>query len=141
MDVRHVPAVGEVLAVQSRRQVSEGEAGLYVVHRIGVGEVVQPIFLVGADEFASFLTWKEPERVLELARLGVATRPGVERARLDGVLSSLARPERVSFFDIEPLAVSSSDIRRRAGSGEPIWGLVPPAVEAEIARLGLYRAG
>jgi nicotinate-nucleotide adenylyltransferase len=100
-----------------------------------------PVFLVGADEFASFLTWKDPERVLELARLGVATRPGVDRAELDEVLASIARPERVSYFEIEPLAVSSSDIRRRAGSGEPIGGLVPPAVEAEIARLGLYRAG
>jgi nicotinate-nucleotide adenylyltransferase len=30
-----------------------------------------PIFVIGADEFASFLEWKEPARVLELARLGV----------------------------------------------------------------------
>ena len=35
-----------------------------------------PVFLIGADELADFPTWKEPERVLELARLGVATRPG-----------------------------------------------------------------
>jgi hypothetical protein len=36
--------------------------------------------------------------------------------------------------------VSSSDIRARVAAGEPIAGLVTPAVEAEIARLGLYRA-
>ena len=35
-----------------------------------------PVFLVGADEFVSFPAWKDPQRVLELARLGVATRPG-----------------------------------------------------------------
>jgi nicotinate-nucleotide adenylyltransferase len=99
-----------------------------------------PVFLVGADEFAAFLDWKEPERVLELAHLGVATRPGIDRARLDEVLASLDRPDRVSFFEIEPLPVSSSDIRRRAAAGKPIDGLVPPAVEAEVARLALYRA-
>lgn len=97
-----------------------------------------PLFLVGADEFAGFLGWKEPERVLELARLGVATRPGVDRSALDAVLARLDRPERVAFFEIRPLPVSSSDIRARAAAGEPVDGLVPPAVAAEIARLGLY---
>ena len=101
--------------------------------------VDDPVFLVGADEFAAFLEWKDPERVLELARLGVATRPGVERDRLDAVLAELARPDRVSLFEIEPLPVSSSDIRARAAAGEPIDGLVPAAVAAEIARLALYR--
>ncbi len=99
-----------------------------------------PVFLVGADEFAAFLSWKEPERVLELARLGVATRPGIDRGRLDAVLARLERPERVSFFEIEPLPVSSSDIRARSAAGEPIDGLVPAAVAAEVARLELYRA-
>ena len=98
-----------------------------------------PVFLVGADEFAAFLEWKEPERVLELARLGVATRPGVERDRLDDVLAALERRQRVSFFEIEPLPVSSSEIRARAAASESIDGLVPAAVAAEIARLGLYR--
>jgi len=97
-----------------------------------------PVFLVGADEFAAFPDWKQPERVLELARLGVATRPGVDRSRLDAVRTSLGRRERVSFFEIEPLAVSSSGIRALAAKGEPIDGLVPPAVASEIARRRLY---
>ena len=98
-----------------------------------------PVFLVGADEFAAYLEWKDPERVLELARLGVATRPGIERGRLDAVRAALEHPDRVSFFEIEPLPVSSSEIRARAAAGEPIDGLVPAAVAAEIARLALYR--
>ena len=98
-----------------------------------------PVFLVGADEFASFLTWKEPARVLELARLGVATRPGVDRARLDAVLAALDRPERVTFFPIDPLPISSAEIRVRVAAGQPIDGLVPPAVAAEIGLLRLYR--
>ena len=98
-----------------------------------------PVFLVGADEFASFLTWKEPARVLELARLGVATRPGVDQASLETVLAALDRPERVTFFPIDPLPISSAEIRARLAAGQPIEGLVPPEVAAEVARLGLYR--
>ena len=97
------------------------------------------VFLVGADEFADFPSWKDPERVLDLARLAVATRPGVDRSRLDAVLAGLQAPAHVTFFEIEPLPVSSSDIRARASAGQPIAGLVPAAVEAEIARLELYR--
>jgi nicotinate-nucleotide adenylyltransferase len=45
------------------------------VDMLRTGRWHDPLFLVGADEFCDFLTWKEPEGVLELARLGVpATR-------------------------------------------------------------------
>jgi nicotinate-nucleotide adenylyltransferase len=98
-----------------------------------------PVFLVGADQFLDFLDWQEPDGVLELARLGVATRPGYPRERLEGVLAALRRPDRVLFFEIEPVEVSSSDIRARVARGEPIDDLVPPAVAREIVRLGLYR--
>jgi nicotinate-nucleotide adenylyltransferase len=101
--------------------------------------LADPVFLVGADEFAGILSWKDPERVLDLARLGVATRPGVDCARLDRVLGLLGRPGRVAFFEIEPLPVSSSDIRARVAAGKPIGGLVSAPVEAEITRLRLYR--
>ncbi|MFN0155739.1 MAG: nicotinate-nicotinamide nucleotide adenylyltransferase [Gaiella sp.] len=98
-----------------------------------------PLFLVGADEFASFLAWKEPARILELASLGVATRPGYPQEVLDAVLGELDAPERVVFFEIEPLPISSSEIRRRVGAGEPISGLVDAEVEQEIHARGLYR--
>jgi len=98
-----------------------------------------PLFLVGADEFAAFLSWKEPNRVLELARLAEATRPGYPRDRLKPVLASLERPERVEFFEIPPVFVSSSDVRERVRRGESIDGLVPKAVAGEIELSGLYR--
>jgi nicotinate-nucleotide adenylyltransferase len=90
-----------------------------------------PVFLVGADEYHAFSEWKEPDAVLELARLGVATRPGFELPA--------PPPERVLFFEIEPMPVSSRDLRARIARGEPVDGLVPPAVAAAIGRLGLYR--
>ena len=97
-----------------------------------------PIFVIGADELAVLPTWVRPERVLELARLGAATRPGVDLEPVERVVAALPRPERVELFAITPVDVSSSEIRDRVASGQPIDSLVPPAVAAEIVRLGLY---
>jgi nicotinic acid mononucleotide adenylyltransferase len=55
------------------------------------------------------------------------------------VLERLRRPERVEMFDMEPVPISSSEIREKAARGEPIGGLVPAAVAEEVERLGLYR--
>jgi nicotinate-nucleotide adenylyltransferase len=98
-----------------------------------------PLFVIGADEFCDFLTWKDPEGVLERARLAVATRPGYPRDRLDAVLERLSRPERVLFFEIEPLPISSRNLRERVARGEPIDDFVPPAVAELISELGLYQ--
>jgi nicotinate-nucleotide adenylyltransferase len=98
-----------------------------------------PLFVIGADEFCGFLTWKDPNGVLERARLAVATRPGYPRERLDAVLSRLVHPERVLFFDIEPMPISSRELRERVGRGDPIAGLVPPAVAELVSQLRLYR--
>jgi nicotinate-nucleotide adenylyltransferase len=101
--------------------------------------LADPVFLIGEDQLAGFLGWKQPERVLEFARLGVATRPGTDRAAIEEVLSRLARPERVELYPIVPLDIASSEIRQRVAAGDPVDGLVPAAVAAEIERLGLYR--
>jgi nicotinate-nucleotide adenylyltransferase len=96
------------------------------------------VFLVGADQFARFLTWRSPDEILRRVRLGVATRPGYHREDLDSVLARLERPERVEFFDLAPVPVSSSEIRERASRGASVDELVPRAVAVEIDRLGLY---
>lgn len=88
-----------------------------------------PVFLLGADELAGFPAWKEPERVLELARLGVAARPGH---------APPAESARIEVFDLDAHDVSSTEIRERVRAGEPIDGLVVPAVAAYIAENGLY---
>lgn len=142
-EVATAPQIRLVLAELAFAPLDEAEVALdpfaRTVDSLQALGLEDPLFLVGADEFATFLSWKEPERVLARARLGVATRPGIERAQLDRVLAALGRSERVSFFELEPVPVSSSEIRARAAVGEPIDGLVPASVAAEIARLGLYR--
>jgi nicotinate-nucleotide adenylyltransferase len=97
------------------------------------------IFLVGADQFANFLKWRSPNEILEHVRLGVATRPGYPREELERVLFRLEHPERVEFFDLDPVPISSSQVRERAYQGLSVEELVPPQVAAEIERLGLYR--
>src|SRR5207248_9630583 len=79
-----------------------------------------PVFLLGADEFADFLSWKEPEEVLRRARLAVATRPGFPRETLQSVLAQLEAPDRVLFFEIEPTPVASRDLRQRLARGEEV---------------------
>ena len=100
-------------------------------------EWVDPVFLIGADEFGEFLSWKEPDEVLHLARLGVAARPAYPRERLQPVLDQLQAPERVLFFELEQ-PVASRELRERLEHGEGPGDLVPPAVAAMIEREGLY---
>jgi nicotinate-nucleotide adenylyltransferase len=97
------------------------------------------IFLLGADELADFHTWRRPERVLELVRLGVAMRPGVPVGRLREARTLVPAPARILSFDMEPVPVSSSQVRDRVARGESIADLVPPAVAEAISRLHLYR--
>jgi nicotinate-nucleotide adenylyltransferase len=94
--------------------------------------------LVGADQFADFFGWREPDAILELASLAVATRPGYDDEGARPVLAALARPERVAFFPIPALPISSNEIRARVHDGRSINALVPNSVAVEIARLGLY---
>ena len=98
-----------------------------------------PVFVIGADQFRTFLSWTEPEQVLARARIAVATRPGFPRSELEAVRDQLARPERVLFFEIEPNPAASTDVRARVAAGEPLDGLVPAAVARLIEERRLYR--
>ena len=111
------------------------------VDLLEAGRWRDPLFVIGADEFCDFLTWKDPDGVIARARLAVATRPGYPRERLDAVLDRLSQPERVQFFEIEPLPISSEDMRERVARGEPVDMFVPVAVAELIRTRGLYRSG
>jgi nicotinate-nucleotide adenylyltransferase len=93
-------------------------------------------FVIGADEFADFLSWKEPDEVLARVRLAVGTRPGFPLERLQAVLESVDRPERVRLFEMEPVPAASRDLRVDFVEAD-----VPLAVAEIIRREGLYSAG
>ena len=108
----------------------ELERHRYTVDALEAAGYDDPVFLIGADQLAAFPTWKNPERVLELARLGVATRPGWQPEH---------GSDRIEVFELEPHPVSSTEIRERVHRGQPIDALVVPAVAAYIAERDLYR--
>lgn len=96
------------------------------------GQDADLYFITGADALAQILTWKAAEELFSLARFIGVTRPGHK-------LSTRGLPaDRVSLLEVPAMAISSSDIRRRAGRGEPVWYLVPDGVVQYIAKHRLY---
>lgn len=97
-----------------------------------------PTFVVGADQFCDFLDWQEPDGILERSALLVVTRPGFAEERFRPVLSALSRPERVAFLEMEPVDVSSTEVRARLHYGADVSTLLPAAVAKMIERGTLY---
>jgi nicotinate-nucleotide adenylyltransferase len=95
-------------------------------------------FIVGGDMALSLPAWREPEVVLRLARLAVAEREEVRREDVVQRLAPLHGGDRVVFFDMPRVDVSSSAIRERVADGRPIRYLVPDAVADAIAGGELY---
>jgi nicotinate-nucleotide adenylyltransferase len=95
--------------------------------------------IVGADIAAGLPKWREPERVLSLAGLAVAERPGTERAAVEQALDQLRGAERARFFDMPEIGVSSTMLRSRVRAGQPIRYLAPDAVAGYVDRHGLYK--
>ena len=96
-------------------------------------------FLMGADAAMGLESWAEPKRVLELARLGIAGRPGIVLEEAEAALERLGSPGGYELIRMPELGVSSTRIRRRVAEGRPIRYLVPNAVADVIAERGLYR--
>ena len=97
-------------------------------------------FLMGADVAASLESWREPRRVLELARLGVAARPGTQLDEAEATVERLGATDRTDLIRMPELAISSTRIRRRIAASRPVRYLVPDAVAQLIAARGLYAA-
>jgi nicotinate-nucleotide adenylyltransferase len=96
-------------------------------------------FLLGADMAAGLASWKEPARVLELARLGVVPRPGVELGAVRSALERLGAADRAEIIDMPLCGASSTIVRQRAREGKPLRHLVPDPVVELIADRELYR--
>ena len=93
--------------------------------------------LVGADMAVDFPGWREAEAILTLARVIVATRPGIDAAQVQQILT---RPD-MAALELMPapgLAISSTDLRARARAGASLRYLTPDAVAAYLRKEGLY---
>lgn len=93
----------------------------------------QDLFLIlGADSALGLRSWKDPDRVLELATVVVAPRPGTDSTDVAALL-----PEAV-FLDMAVLEVSGTEIREMARTGNPFRFLVTRAVHDYIDERALY---
>lgn len=97
------------------------------------------VLILGGDIAAGLPQWHRPERVLELCTPAITLRPGTSREQVDDALRELGGGERAEFFEMPKIGVSSTMVRDRVRSGEPIRYLVPDAVAQHIERAGLYR--
>lgn len=97
-------------------------------------------FITGADALASILSWQDLEQMFALARFVGVSRPGYElgREHLTGVLEGLP-DDALTLVEIPALAISSTDCRRRAAAGRPLWYLLPDGVLQYISKRELYR--
>ena len=98
-------------------------------------------FILGTDALGDLPHWKEPRRIVELVRLGLALRPGqmdgleipeATRAAVPGIEA------RIDRIEMPLLEVSSTDLRQRVRDGRPTDYLMPAAVRAVVDELGLY---
>ncbi len=96
-------------------------------------------FIIGADSLLEMHTWYHPERIVGLAQLVVAPRPGnpLHLAELEKLLPGLSR--RVRMIQAPLLEISGTDLRRRVWEGRPIKYYLPEEVEAYIFEQGLYQ--
>jgi nicotinate-nucleotide adenylyltransferase len=112
------------------------------------------LLLLGADAFARLEAWHRWRDLFGLAHIAVATRPGHgmadgtgqealdrEIASRMGQAADLAQAPagRIVPFDITPLDVSATAIRRRLAQGLSVRYLVPDAVLDYIDSHQLYR--
>ncbi|MBM3634102.1 MAG: nicotinate (nicotinamide) nucleotide adenylyltransferase [Actinobacteria bacterium] len=88
-------------------------------------------FILGADQLEGFPGWSRPERIVEIARLAVASRPGAGDPAMD-VLAGTVAAGRVDVVDMPEIPISSTEVRARIARGEDVSALVPPAVAAML---------
>ena len=113
-------------ALRAARSGTDARAGLTLI--------------LAADAFLGLMAWREPRRILELARVVVAPRdgyPGAGPGFLAEHLPDLA--DRATFLDGPRLRLSASELRARASAGRSLRYLVPDAVAAYIGDHGLYQ--
>ncbi len=96
-------------------------------------------FLMGMDSFRDFPAWYKPEVIAELARLGVARRPGVDVSMIDIERQVPETRGRIEIVNVPLIDVSSSNIRDRVRTNRSFRFHVIPAVADYIEKHGLYR--
>lgn len=100
------------------------------------------VFIMGADSLRDLDSWREPERICQLAFVAVLARGGLPAPDISQLARFLPANQRDTaeqhLLNIPQMEISSSDLRQRIHAGRSIRYQVHPAVEAYIAANGLY---
>ncbi len=100
-----------------------------------------PWFILSSEALEGFATWRDPERILTLARLCVVPRGAAPGAAVAVFRERFpAAAGRLAILDNPRLAISSTDIRARIRAGRSIRYLVPDGVAELIREYALYTA-
>jgi nicotinate-nucleotide adenylyltransferase len=106
-----------------------------------LGSDVRLYFIVGMDALEQFHRWKEPEKLLELCNLVVASRPGYQSVDINSLVGQYPHGgESLILLTVPRIEISSTEIRRRVGEDISIRYLVPEAVEEYILKQRLYQS-
>ena len=107
--------------------------------RDAYGPQTDLFFITGADAVWEILSWKDAERIADLATFIAATRPGYDLSAAAAAHETAASRFRIEYVEVPALAISSTDLRARVAARRPIRYLTPEPVVAYIEKAGLYR--
>jgi nicotinate-nucleotide adenylyltransferase len=104
-----------------------------------LGGETELAFVCGMDVLHELHRWREPLRMLKLARLIAIARPGVEQPTPESVDARVpGASARITIVQTPGVALSSTELRERAAEGRSLRYLVTDAVAAYIAAHRLY---
>ena len=83
--------------------------------------------ILGGDQLLELPRWRDPERIVRLARLAVAARGDQDRGLLREAADRIA-PGRVSWIEMPAIGISASLVRERLDAGQPVGHLLPDGV-------------
>ncbi len=85
--------------------------------------------IVGRDEYDALDTWRNPERIMDLAEMIVLPRNGAVKDEAS---------KNVQFPDLPLINISSSMIRERIRNGKSTHYMLPSRVEEYILKKNIY---
>jgi nicotinate-nucleotide adenylyltransferase len=92
--------------------------------------------ITGEDAAGDLPLWREPYRIVSMAKIVAVSRPGGYRNKIDDLPDEIR--ESILVLRTTPLDISATNIRARIASGMSAKYLLPEAALTYIKKRGLY---